>query len=255
MNNSSGKKENISDKIENILSKHRIFLLLILIISLIISPIIFSKLSLTTLTDLTKTGQIGDTIGGITAPLIGLIAALLIYLSFKEQYKANIENKNSQKLQYYFDFISDINHDIDTFVYSKERYFQAQPQSNNPPIISSYTLYFNGSFALYEFISDFPNVYTDHTGISKIRKSYTDYQELNLLLFVFRNLDEIIKKANVDLNNNEKKLILNKIKILYQAKVELPAYNLIKKLRENYSDWSIDFINEIEKICKIILSL
>lgn len=35
------------------------------------------------------TGQIGDTIGGTTAPFIGLFSAILVYLSFQEQIKAN----------------------------------------------------------------------------------------------------------------------------------------------------------------------
>lgn len=39
--------------------------------------------------DFTETGQIGDTIGGITAPLIGFISAALIYLSFLAQRQAN----------------------------------------------------------------------------------------------------------------------------------------------------------------------
>jgi hypothetical protein len=36
-----------------------------------------------------STGVIGDTIGGITSPIIGLIGAILVYLSFQEQIKAN----------------------------------------------------------------------------------------------------------------------------------------------------------------------
>jgi len=40
--------------------------------------------------DFSSTGQIGDTIGGTLAPLVGLIGAILVYISFREQYKANI---------------------------------------------------------------------------------------------------------------------------------------------------------------------
>lgn len=39
--------------------------------------------------DLTQTGQIGDTLGGITAPFIGLASAALIYISFRAQIRAN----------------------------------------------------------------------------------------------------------------------------------------------------------------------
>lgn len=43
----------------------------------------------------TKTGEIGDTIGGITAPIIGVIGAALTFLAFFIQYKAN-EKHNLQ---------------------------------------------------------------------------------------------------------------------------------------------------------------
>lgn len=38
---------------------------------------------------LKETGPIGDTIGGLTAPIIGLIGSLLVYYSFKAQLRAN----------------------------------------------------------------------------------------------------------------------------------------------------------------------
>jgi hypothetical protein len=47
--------------------------------------------------DFSSTGQIGDTIGGITAPFVGLLSALLIYRAFVVQVKANtIQNRNSE---------------------------------------------------------------------------------------------------------------------------------------------------------------
>ena len=40
-------------------------------------------------TDFTNTGQIGDTIGGITAPIIGLVSIILLYITFREQREFN----------------------------------------------------------------------------------------------------------------------------------------------------------------------
>ncbi len=45
--------------------------------------------------DFTSTGQIGDTIGGITAPFVGVSAAILTFLAFFMQFKAN-ETHNRQ---------------------------------------------------------------------------------------------------------------------------------------------------------------
>jgi hypothetical protein len=40
--------------------------------------------------DFTQTGQIGDTIGGITAPMANLLGAILVYLALKAQIEANL---------------------------------------------------------------------------------------------------------------------------------------------------------------------
>lgn len=53
---------------------------------IIILPYLFTQYSIL---DFTQSGQIGDTIGGITAPIIGLISAFIIYFSFVAQIKAN----------------------------------------------------------------------------------------------------------------------------------------------------------------------
>ncbi len=67
------------------------------------------------------TGEIGDTIGGITAPFIGLLAAYLVYISFKKQVEANerlmdIEKQNSKlnAFQTYSESFKVINEEVDS---------------------------------------------------------------------------------------------------------------------------------------------
>ena len=50
-------------------------------------PIVLIKLS--SFTWLSGKGEIGNAIGGITAPFVGLIGAILVYLSFEQQIEAN----------------------------------------------------------------------------------------------------------------------------------------------------------------------
>ncbi len=56
---------------------------------LFIIPIALTRHSFWSIFDFTQTGQIGDTIGGITGPVVNLIAAILVYLSFQQQILAN----------------------------------------------------------------------------------------------------------------------------------------------------------------------
>lgn len=45
------------------------------------------------------TGEIGDTIGGLTAPIIGLLNAILVYLALKSQIEANDKIQKRQDEQ------------------------------------------------------------------------------------------------------------------------------------------------------------
>lgn len=66
-------------------TESKIFLVLLFIA---MTPFIFSK-GYTGIVFSTETGAIGDTIGGITAPFINLLAAYLVWRSFNEQVQAN----------------------------------------------------------------------------------------------------------------------------------------------------------------------
>jgi len=63
--------------------------LLVGIILLIVIPFIFTREAIFKALDFSQTGQIGDTIGGLTAPFMSLIGSGLVYLSFRMQTKMN----------------------------------------------------------------------------------------------------------------------------------------------------------------------
>lgn len=62
-------------------------LLIFVMLFLLTRETLFDKL------DFTKTGNIGDTVGGITAPFVGLISIILLYLTLKEQIRINDNQK------------------------------------------------------------------------------------------------------------------------------------------------------------------
>lgn len=55
----------------------------------LLAPFLLTGFSYFKWANFTNTGQVGDTIGGITAPIVNLISAILIYLSFRQQLLAN----------------------------------------------------------------------------------------------------------------------------------------------------------------------
>jgi hypothetical protein len=65
------------------------------LISGLLLLVVVSPLLLTQFTGIisfnAESGAIGDTIGGITAPLVNILAAVLIFITFQEQVKANTQ--------------------------------------------------------------------------------------------------------------------------------------------------------------------
>jgi hypothetical protein len=98
---------------DNDYSENRyILFLLIGIVIIALMPLVFTRSMKFNTFDFTQTGQIGDTIGGITAPFVGILGAILVYISFNEQRKANMlqwaalnEDRMAARSQESFEFM------------------------------------------------------------------------------------------------------------------------------------------------------
>lgn len=66
-------------------------------IFIFILPFLFTRKCLS-FVDYTTTGPIGDTINGIAGPFIAILAALLTFLAFYIQYKANLQQRSQFKI-------------------------------------------------------------------------------------------------------------------------------------------------------------
>lgn len=87
------------------------FVGLIFIVSFLVAYVYFVSYR-DWLFDLSKKGSIGDAIGGITAPIVGIIGALLIYLSFRSQVQANRLLANQNNLNLIIQLITELKSDI-----------------------------------------------------------------------------------------------------------------------------------------------
>ena len=99
MSDQNQNKISLTDKFVEFISKNIIqvfvgFCLIVLVVPFLFTRSWFGFAS-------SKTGYVGDTIGGLTAPFIGLFSALLVYIAFKEQVKANLklEDFNREQLK------------------------------------------------------------------------------------------------------------------------------------------------------------
>ena len=82
-----------------IFNKKERWLLYGAILLVFVSPFILTRPAIWAFLAFNKTGQIGDTIGGITAPFVNLIAAYLVYKSFSAQIQANYQQQRNHSEQ------------------------------------------------------------------------------------------------------------------------------------------------------------
>lgn len=106
--------------------------------------------------DFTSTGTIGDTIGGITAPFINIIGAILVFLALKAQIQANVlvqkqisDQVEEKKLQLESDQLNklyeNLKSSIDNFTYTTLDTWELRNEEN---------VELKGSEAFYQLFQD-----------------------------------------------------------------------------------------------------
>jgi hypothetical protein len=104
----------------NFLGKRIELLLIIGIVLTILSPWLFTRSI--GIADFKDTGEIGSTIGGITAPITSLIGAFLIYFALVAQRQANKIQSENNAIQTLLTLILDLENKCDNLIFIDEKY-------------------------------------------------------------------------------------------------------------------------------------
>ena len=182
-----------------------------------------------------NTGPIGDTIGGITAPISGLLGAYLVFLALKAQVKANEkiqdqiksqeDKEERNQIQIFLDgIISLTKAEIEKFVFSIEEF---DYQYEQPTIIT-----YRGEYALIHFVEtlvayrakkdpciidsneykmverifDLLDLFIAKLENSDFEKISIEYNLFSLEYQLFKGIQEqLVELSNRDWSNEEKK--------------------------------------------------
>jgi uncharacterized membrane protein len=178
----------VKNKFLNWVKNNIEWVLLTFAVLAIISPIIFTR-SWAGL-DFSKTGQIGETIGGLVSPILNFLTIILLYLAFKEQMEANTIQKENDKTSRDYDLIfkqfSELKQEFESIKLSvlKEN--------------SEFTyIGIRGIFEFKNILENCTNV-TDCVGEYSVRAfclSYT-YMSSNLFFLLRRSFSSSLSKAD-----------------------------------------------------------
>lgn len=186
-----------------------------------------------------ETGQIGDTIGGITAPFMSLIGAFLVFYALKAQVKANeliqdqIEKDNDEKecenegqnLNQLYSYLTE---SIATF------HFKTLPFELLKNIDDTETeIEFKGGEAFYHLFSQIRCHY--HGSQEELRS----FQSVSELLSILKIMELLLDKLKNTKSKNKE--------ILYTLVRHLFDYKIITRIREEHD---IELKEEFCDVCQ-----
>ncbi|RLD60618.1 MAG: hypothetical protein DRJ01_09330 [Bacteroidetes bacterium] len=203
-------------KLQNVL------ILSIGILLIFISLYIFTRPAIFESWDFSSTGQVGDTIGGITAPLINLIGAFLVYISFQAQINANRiqsqaleDEKKRNSTNNQFEKYLSLFEDIKSRLRDLEFVVESPGHSNSD---GSFTqpvhIVYNGLNALNEYVQKI-EAQKQSNYFGGIYSTYGIFLNFQFMLTAILDLIERIEK-NVQ-NSNDKEFLFNNIKLFYKG--------------------------------------
>jgi len=252
-----GKNEQNNNNNER-LHQYAISILILGLVFILIAPIIFTLPSLGPLFDFSKTGNIGDTIGGLTAPIVGFIGAALLYLALKAQINANsliqtqIEDQKLEKIQetetkQLYQFYNHLKENIDNFSYEYERFpflshIAEQEETSNK-------VKGNGTEAIYYFFHD---IFCDPHDKTEVLDTNPKLTELTSILEICKLLTDKLIKSNSP--EKETIIVLTDHQFRYRITPRLMEEGIDNLSRHYCEDCKIDH-GLPDKFCELLNSI
>jgi hypothetical protein len=219
---------------KNLFDSKFYFLTLVAILLSFLSLYIITRPAILNVFDFSNTGSIGDTIGGITAPIINLIGALLVYITFKEQFNANkiqldllnleIENqKNDRNFHIILKLFDELKND-----------FRNLNNAN-----------YKGTSAINAFVNKFDDTWTDEK--FWIHLGQPIYSEFKFILSEYELISVQLIKGNI--RDNEKSMFKPLLINYFISHLENPTNQIYKQLKRTNKCHDIQaLIERVEKL-------
>lgn len=225
--------------ISNLMNTHRLFFILLsslflgclATIIVVLLPGILYSFDLST----EKTARIGDTIGGITAPFIGVITSVLLYITFREQQRFNNAQGLKNEVDLYISMFKMLSEEVDQMHY--EEY------EENGEVTKT----FFGIDAFNQFNSRLRQI-LDHVDSEGTLITYSFASQLLLIINSYRGIASMLRNNN--LNEDFDAWFNVKLLNFYAAKLNYPFSQLVEaitahpSLSDSLSSVVVDFHNE-----------
>lgn len=217
------------------MKKKEYFILVVGIIIILIAPTILTQPAIKSIWNFSETGSIGDTIGGITTPFIGLLGALLVFLSFKQQIKANEKLEKQIKFGQWTTNYEILNNVFDEIRIETERltYDPNIYEGNNEKIKTGLEAFKSFSESIESEIN--------------VQRPLNEFEEN--LGYIFSLHEIFLNQLNqIDLSKNFKIILFSKYNHYYEKHLSFYFSRILHMIKENKTDRFDNLKNNLLKI-------
>lgn len=204
----------------------------ILIILCFLSVIVFTLPAFHESLNLTSTSNIGSSIGGITAPIIGIITSILLYITLSKQVQSNIDQRLKNESDIIFLLINQLDNEVATF-YTK--YNQGKQEFR-----------YTGVEGLNHFAREFRYEYDKHN-FDFTFKAFYEANQIILILRSFKLIEKRIELAS--LSTNLKEVFSQKLDSFYECRLKEQLLNISVAVDE-YPQLKDNTTEEIQSFLK-----
>lgn len=200
---------------------------------------VFTRTAIFSSMELKGTGEIGDTIGGITSPIIGIMGAVLVYLSFRQQFRANELQQKSLENEAKSQFLNREIQQIDTLFNSIKTDVSNLSLEVEQPVNYGKTIKSMSVFeARYEKVIQTGIVSIIKLCNMRVRTGLIDdrIQLVKQVIYILHQLLYAFNKAEQLESNNSDKMYLENMLSSYYRNILLNPINSLHKTVELYSN-------------------
>jgi hypothetical protein len=206
----------------------------VIILLCFISVIVFTLPTFIGQLNLTTKSNIGSAIGGITAPVIGVVSSILLYLALTRQTQSNIDQRLKNESDIIFLLINQLDNEISSFYY---KYTQGKEEKK-----------FTGLEGLNDFCRNYRYEYNIDQFKNKQDFTFNGWYESGQIVLAIETFNLIKKRIEIsNLSQEMKSLFSEKLNTYYNCKLRMPLNNLHEAF-EIYPHQKDDFTNKIQEI-------
>ncbi|MEM9833875.1 MAG: hypothetical protein AAF944_24810 [Bacteroidota bacterium] len=217
------------------INKQLVAFTIIIITICFVSVFIFTLPTFIEQLDLTTKSNIGSSIGGITAPVIGVISSILLYLALTKQTQSNIDQRLKNESDVIFLLLNQLHNETANFYYKYSVNKKEEKRYTGIEGLNDFCRKYRHEYNLTQFENKDSSTF----------KIWYESGQVVLLVESYNLIENRIEKA--ELSEDMKSLFLEKLKIYYECILKTPLSDLHYAF-EKYPHQKDEYTSKIQEL-------